>query len=250
MPGEGSTCQVSNSLAAWPAPCHTLENFHTAPWLFCICYCLSPQCYCLCCLSPQCYCPCCLSPQCYCPCLNCYCHCLVCIAHLTPAHATACHCTAPACAHHCTACTTACTRYCLLQVFYVAIEYLTHIKHLILLSVGCKCDNHAGLSYYTYGLGDTKPGSRGGTITSGSSMTTAVASEPPIEAPVLFMHGVGAGLVPYLPFVLRIIASGQPMVAVEFVRLGVRVCLYCLLYCCGHCLPVILLLLLSAPTTW
>ena len=74
-------------------------------------------------------------------------------------------------------------------------------------------------------------------------MTAAVASDPP-RVPVLFMHGVGVGLLPYLPFVLRIIASGQPVVAVEFVYLGVC----CLCCCCCYCLPV--LLLLPAPTTW
>ena len=125
----------------------------------------------------------------------------------------------------------------------MAIEYLTLIKHLILLSVGCKYGNIAGLNYYTYGLGDTKPGSRGGAVNGGSSMTAAVASDPP-RVPVLFMHGVGVGLLPYLPFVLRIIASGQPVVAVEFVYLGVC----CLCCCCCYCLPV--LLLLPAPTTW
>lgn len=39
---------------------------------------------------------------------------------------------------------------------------------------------------------------------------------------MVFLHGVGAGLLPYIPFLLRVTALGRPVLAVEYKHLSMR----------------------------
>jgi hypothetical protein len=38
----------------------------------------------------------------------------------------------------------------------------------------------------------------------------------------VFLHGVGAGLLPYIPFLLRLTSLGQPVLAAEYRHLSMR----------------------------
>jgi hypothetical protein len=40
--------------------------------------------------------------------------------------------------------------------------------------------------------------------------------------PVVFLHGVGGGLLPYIPFLLRVTALERPVLAVEYKHLSMR----------------------------
>ena len=40
--------------------------------------------------------------------------------------------------------------------------------------------------------------------------------------PIVFLHGVGAGLLPYIPFLLRVTALDRPVLAVEYKHLSMR----------------------------
>lgn len=40
--------------------------------------------------------------------------------------------------------------------------------------------------------------------------------------PIVFLHGVGAGLLPYIPFLLRVTALERPVMAVEYKHLSMR----------------------------
>lgn len=42
------------------------------------------------------------------------------------------------------------------------------------------------------------------------------------QAPLLFLHGVGLGLLPYMPLIMRLVATGRPLVAVESPHLSMR----------------------------
>lgn len=42
------------------------------------------------------------------------------------------------------------------------------------------------------------------------------------QTPILFCHGVGLGLAPYVPLVQRLAATGRPVIAVEFKHLAMR----------------------------
>jgi pimeloyl-ACP methyl ester carboxylesterase len=42
------------------------------------------------------------------------------------------------------------------------------------------------------------------------------------QVPILFCHGVGLGLAPYVPLVQRLAATGRPVIAVEFKHLAMR----------------------------
>lgn len=42
------------------------------------------------------------------------------------------------------------------------------------------------------------------------------------RVPILFLHGVGAGLLPYIPFIHRLMSLGHPLIAVEYRHLAMR----------------------------
>lgn len=50
---------------------------------------------------------------------------------------------------------------------------------------------------------------------------SALASSDHLH-PIVFLHGVGAGLLPYIPFLLRVAALGRPVMAVEYKHLSMR----------------------------
>lgn len=56
------------------------------------------------------------------------------------------------------------------------------------------------------------------------SVASAQGSVPDCisQAPLLLLHGVGLGLLPYIPLVMRLVATGRPLVAVESPHLSMR----------------------------
>lgn len=97
--------------------------------------------------------------------------------------------------------------------WYLLAEGLGGVKHAVLRAAGFRCARHAGFLYYTYGL---PPASAAAAARRGEG--TAVFDEPPI----VFCHGVGLGLLPYLHFVLKLAGLGRPVVAVEWPHLCMR----------------------------
>jgi uncharacterized membrane protein YdbT with pleckstrin-like domain len=87
----------------------------------------------------------------------------------------------------------------------------------------------------------TPPGKKqqpaGRTVSSSSNdRTTASAGPGAARVPLLVLHGVGAGLLPYLGVVLSLAAAGQPMVLPVWKQVSMRlmrvsVCLVCLFFC-------------------
>ena len=41
-------------------------------------------------------------------------------------------------------------------------------------------------------------------------------------SPIVFLHGVGLGILPYIPLLRRLSATGHPVVALESCHLGMR----------------------------
>lgn len=95
-------------------------------------------------------------------------------------------------------------------LLYVIFELLTWLEHAVLLCCGFRGHNALGVKYYSYGL---TPGSGGGPC-----------SVPAARKAVVFLHGVGIGLLPYILFLLRVAACNQPVVAFEFKHLSMRLC--------------------------
>eukprot|EP00955_Chlamydomonas_euryale_P034206 349715-Chlamydomonas_euryale.AAC.18 len=91
------------------------------------------------------------------------------------------------------------------MLFYIGIEALFALKHCLLLATGFRAAELGGFVYYSRGL-PPAPARDG-------------CSSP---TPVLFLHGVGLGLLPYLPFVWRLATTAQPVLAVESNHLGMR----------------------------
>ncbi|GIL48004.1 hypothetical protein Vafri_4723 [Volvox africanus] len=73
--------------------------------------------------------------------------------------------------------------------------------------------------YRAGGRGDGgKPGAAGRGASGGGA-----ASGPPVT-PVLLLHGVGLGLLPYTNFIRCLLAAGMPLVAVEYKHVSMRLC--------------------------
>lgn len=89
--------------------------------------------------------------------------------------------------------------------FYLGTEVIALAKHCAMLAAGWKAGKTAtttgGATYYTYG---------------------DVSSNSATTPPILFCHGVGLGLAPYVPLIQRLAATGRPVIAVEFKHLAMR----------------------------
>lgn len=102
------------------------------------------------------------------------------------------------------------------HVAQVAVEANTHASaankctclsgHTYPAPTPCRCYTFNDYVYYTYGLPPLQPE---GCCGEGRQCSNQ-------RAPILFLHGVGLGLLPYVPFLSRLVATGHPIVAVEF----------------------------------
>lgn len=68
-----------------------------------------------------------------------------------------------------------------------------------------RCYSYNGYLYYTYDMP---------AVTKGAPGLQCVNPNP--KTPIVFLHGVGLGLFPYVPFLSRLAATGHPVLAVEF----------------------------------
>jgi len=91
------------------------------------------------------------------------------------------------------------------MTFYLGIEVAYLVKHLLMLGAGFKARSHRGYTYYTRGI----ERSQGDAQQDG-------------KCPILFLHGVGLGLLPYITFVFRLASTDHPVVAIESSHLGMR----------------------------
>mmetsp|Transcript_5575 Transcript_5575/g.15001 ORF Transcript_5575/g.15001 Transcript_5575/m.15001 type:complete len:739 (-) Transcript_5575:1603-3819(-) len=103
--------------------------------------------------------------------------------------------------------------------FYLLIEYLFFMKHVVLLSLGFRAYKHAGFKYYVYGKLPNMRGRKEGQQLKGVELEDPAHSS---QVPILFLHGVGMGLFPYMGFIAQLACTGQPVVAFECNHLGMR----------------------------
>ncbi|KAI8475128.1 MAG: Alpha/Beta hydrolase protein, partial [Monoraphidium minutum] len=94
--------------------------------------------------------------------------------------------------------------------WYALAEGLGGVKHAVLAAAGFACERQGGFTYYTYRLP-----ARG-------AASPAAAAAHAAAPPLVFCHGVGLGLLPYVQFVLKLAALGRPVVAVEWPHLAMR----------------------------
>ncbi|KAG1674453.1 hypothetical protein FOA52_003058 [Chlamydomonas sp. UWO 241] len=124
------------------------------------------------------------------------------------------------------------------MLFYVGIEVLFALKHVLLLGTGFRTSTLDGVTYYCRGLAPkAAPGSISSGSVGGGGGTPKAAERGGLApkaadsggggsgadtTPILFFHGIGLGLLPYLTFVWRLASTGHPVVAVECNHLGMR----------------------------
>lgn len=89
--------------------------------------------------------------------------------------------------------------------FYLGTEVVALVKHWALLASGWTC----------------APGPHGATVYTFGDVSAANKNSNK-QTPILFCHGIGLGLAPYVPMVLRLAATGRPIIAVEFKHLAMR----------------------------
>ena len=87
--------------------------------------------------------------------------------------------------------------------FYLGIEILYLAKHYLLLLLGFRHRKFRNQNLYSFG--DT---------------ATAACSKKP--APIVFLHGVGLGILPYIPLLQRMRGTGHSVIALESCHLGMR----------------------------
>ncbi|GMH33240.1 hypothetical protein BSKO_01074 [Bryopsis sp. KO-2023] len=80
-------------------------------------------------------------------------------------------------------------------VFYIVSETLGIISHVMLLCMGFAKSSCRGSAYFLH-----KP---------------SKLDSPASQRPIVFLHGVGVGILPYMSFIRRILALGHPVLLVE-----------------------------------
>ncbi|GIM02000.1 hypothetical protein Vretimale_6706 [Volvox reticuliferus] len=115
--------------------------------------------------------------------------------------------------------------------FYMGVEVLIMLKHVMLLAAGFRPHMCQGMRFYTYGLPatpvtatETPPAAAASAAAPTQRANSVGKNDGGADAPVLFLHGVGLGLLPYLNFLLRLSSLGRPAVAVEVRHLSMRLC--------------------------
>lgn len=135
-------------------------------------------------------------------------------------------------------------------VFYGFMEFLAVLQYVALTAAGFKLQHLQGVDYYTYNLkthqSKQSPAGQHSTarttaaadsrLSSGVSElhshhhhqqtgdSTASSSDAAFtdNAPIVFLHGVGAGLLPYLALVFSIASLGRPMILPESKHVSMR----------------------------
>lgn len=85
-------------------------------------------------------------------------------------------------------------------LFYIGTEFIAFLTYIILCACGFKRHYFQGAVFYTLHLERLQQRSAAGRGSSDSSGSR--------QEPLLFIHGVGTGLLPYLLLVLRLVARG------------------------------------------
>jgi pimeloyl-ACP methyl ester carboxylesterase len=126
------------------------------------------------------------------------------------------------------------------------MELLAGLCHVILIAAGFKLEHLGGIGYYTLQMGPqqlvqaiTKPlasqqqqqrRSQQGTNAAAAAAAAAGASNKQQQQqdgddealPIVFLHGVGAGLLPYLSLVFHLAKLGRPMILPESKHVSMR----------------------------
>lgn len=98
--------------------------------------------------------------------------------------------------------------------FYLSMELLALVGRAMLRAIGMKRFSHRGIAYYY--KGNHPP--RTTTVVGGAT------DAPSAKLPLVFLHGVGMGLLPYLTFLIALVATEHPVLAVEFKHIAMRWC--------------------------
>jgi hypothetical protein len=114
--------------------------------------------------------------------------------------------------------------------FYLATEALHLLGHGALLAAGFRAGQHGGFTYFTFGMPSAAGAAAAGAPCSSSSSQLQQPSAssrhccpaPQQPAPLLFLHGVGLGLVPYLDLLLGLAATGRPLLAPQYSHVSLR----------------------------
>lgn len=115
---------------------------------------------------------------------------------------------------------------------YCAHEFMSWMNHTMLSWAGFKKHRQDNLVYFTYNvphLTSSQASSRRPTPRPKSFQDeqgyTALAAQPAASAaPIVLLHGVGLGLLPYIRMLVSLAATGAPVIAVEYKHVGQRWC--------------------------
>ncbi|GMH46108.1 hypothetical protein BSKO_14072 [Bryopsis sp. KO-2023] len=114
--------------------------------------------------------------------------------------------------------------------FYLLMEFLGILAHSIMNATGFVQHQHAGYTYFTF-AGDPDTArltrhSRRHSVHSNPMRRLSVMGNPlPEPKPIVFLHGVGVGILPYLDFIQALVCTGHPVIVVEYRHVAMRLCI-------------------------
>jgi glutaredoxin len=96
--------------------------------------------------------------------------------------------------------------------FYTFMELLALFCHIFLTASGFERHQVQGVSYYTINL----------TPVPRKKSKAHQQQQQSQQTPVVFVHGVGIGFLPYLAFIKKLAATGRPLLVPEVKHVSMR----------------------------
>ncbi|CAD7697232.1 unnamed protein product [Ostreobium quekettii] len=111
-------------------------------------------------------------------------------------------------------------------LFYTLTEFSEVLAHSILIYMGFVKLRFGGYSCFTF-AGDRMLANRmsqSRTIFKGGPRRrlSVMGNALPEPSPIVFLHGVGLGILPYLDFVCSLVCTGHPVIVVEYRHVAMR----------------------------
>ncbi|KAL6760889.1 hypothetical protein V8C86DRAFT_3132167 [Haematococcus lacustris] len=106
-------------------------------------------------------------------------------------------------------------------LLYLAIEAVHCLTWGFLAACGFKRHRHLGTTFYSRNC--TQPGGEAAVTAAAAGQDPGLLLQPP-PSPLVLLHGVGLGLLPYLLLLCQLAAPGGPLLAPEVGHVSLRLC--------------------------
>eukprot|EP00879_Flechtneria_rotunda_P025127 GHRR01026686.1.p1 GENE.GHRR01026686.1~~GHRR01026686.1.p1 ORF type:complete len:484 (+),score=129.44 GHRR01026686.1:291-1742(+) len=102
--------------------------------------------------------------------------------------------------------------------FYLFMEFAAVMGHVALLAAGFRAEHWMGMTYYTKNMCQDRQRSQ----VAAAPPAYGAGSDQAAGPPLVLLHGIGMGLIPYISMLFNMAATGRPVLALQFKHIAMR----------------------------